>query len=343
MTIPHVFTPRGETREIWVHEINASESTCLYPMSFAFDLQQLKGSIKEVGIVNPPILRSENDHFRIITGLRRIMASRDLGFEKIWCRILRAEDLAPKDALMIALHENLASRQFNIVEKALILKHLSQHYSAEKICNNFMKILGLAKRIELYHLYRDIEQKLSVCVKESLARGALQLKTATLLLTINQKDADILVYLGNKLKLNINQFHEFIDIIIDLSHMHEESVQKILLRPEIVEIIDNDKINIPQKAHKLLEVLREIRYPTVAQAQRRMRQRIESLHLPDAVRLTLPSFLESSEYKLEVLFQDGKQLQRLLKDILKKPGLESIRSPLAEVMKPEPIRESNEI
>ena len=343
MKIPTICLPKGELQEISITELLSSKAPCLYPMSFAFDLQKLKESIKEVGIVNPPLLRCQNAKLQIITGLRRITAARDLGFEKISCRVISAHDLSPKDALLTALHENLTCRQFNVVEKAMILRYLTDHYSTEEILNHFMKILGLAKRKELYHLYIDIEQKLSTYVKESLAKGTLQLKTAALLLTIDQKDADLLVSLANNLKLTTNQFHEFIDITIDLSHIYKTSIQQVLLNPEIADVIDNEKLNIPQKAHRLLEVLRQIRFPTVARVQRKMKLTIEGLHLPEGVKMSLPTFLESSNYRLEVSFQDGNHLKRLLKDILDNRGLESLKSPLAEAMKDKPVGKRNEI
>ena len=335
MPLSSITAQLGEIREIAPNQVRLDKDACLYPMSFAYDLEPLKASIREVGIVNPPILRfanGESSGLQIITGLKRVVAAQEMGLEKMVCRILSPSQISRKQALLLAFYENLACRQFNTVEKALILTHLSEHFRTEDIINNFMVPLGLPRRQQTYELYMEIERKLPLNAKKALARDKLNLKAAALLLTIEPEDIEILVNYGLRLKFNVNQFYEFIDIMIDLASKHEKPIDSILKSKDILSIIDNPIDNMPQKANKVLQVLRRIRYPVVTQTEERLRQRIRALTLPKGARFILPRFLEDSEYKLEIRFKNATVLKESIRKTWEACKSLSLEAPLLEAL-----------
>ncbi|MBW1690282.1 MAG: ParB N-terminal domain-containing protein, partial [Deltaproteobacteria bacterium] len=86
-------------------------------MSFQFSLEKLKASIDRFGVLNPPYL-VKNSVFTVVAGYRRLLATRELGWADIPCRILPG-NLQSLDTLLLNLHDNLTVRQFNPIEKGM--------------------------------------------------------------------------------------------------------------------------------------------------------------------------------------------------------------------------------
>lgn len=75
---------------------------------------ELVKSIKTQGVIEPLIVRKQNNKFGIVAGSRRFNASFEAGLKEVPC-IIRNE-LSDMDALIISLQENLQRRNVNSVE-----------------------------------------------------------------------------------------------------------------------------------------------------------------------------------------------------------------------------------
>src|SRR5208283_867574 len=123
----------------------------------AESLRELADSIQEQGIVQPLIVRVQDDHFELIAGERRWRAAQMLGLEEVPVIVRQADDRA---ALEMALRENL-----NPIEEAggyaqLIAQFdLTQEQAAAKVGRsrvvvaNALRLLKLAP--DLQALLRD--------------------------------------------------------------------------------------------------------------------------------------------------------------------------------------------
>ena len=76
------------------------------------DLTSLKESIEKVGLLNPIIV---NEDYELVSGFRRVMACRQLGWSEIEVKIIDtlANDVKELD---IEYHENLGRMDLNISE-----------------------------------------------------------------------------------------------------------------------------------------------------------------------------------------------------------------------------------
>jgi len=83
----------------------------------------VKESIRKVGLINPVILKKRLDAdetYSAICGYQRIMACQKLGWERIEAKVI--DDVKEEKILLLVLHDNLSSRGFNEIEKAIVLK-----------------------------------------------------------------------------------------------------------------------------------------------------------------------------------------------------------------------------
>lgn len=78
-------------------------------MEKADETEQLRDSIAERGLLNPPTVRPANGSFVIVAGLRRLIALKKLGKTAISCKVVEADET---EAQIINAHENL--KRFNL-------------------------------------------------------------------------------------------------------------------------------------------------------------------------------------------------------------------------------------
>lgn len=85
------------------------------------DMEELKQSIKEQGVISPIIVRPDpNGGYEIISGHRRVFASRAIGLEKIKATV--KTDLSEADAVLMMTDSNLARENITPSEKAFAYK-----------------------------------------------------------------------------------------------------------------------------------------------------------------------------------------------------------------------------
>ena len=84
-------------------------------------LESLKESIKEVGLLFPPLVRKTDKGLKLVAGAHRIEAARQLGFKTIAVEIEREHAADDKWAGVAEIDENLIRRTLSKVDRAKII------------------------------------------------------------------------------------------------------------------------------------------------------------------------------------------------------------------------------
>jgi len=79
------------------------------------NIEELQGSIRSKGILEPILVRAKGHRFEIIAGERRFMAAKNIGLKELPCIDM---DVADNEAMEIALIENLQRKDLDIFEEA---------------------------------------------------------------------------------------------------------------------------------------------------------------------------------------------------------------------------------
>lgn len=140
-------------------------------------MEELTGSIKEYGVLQPIILKDEKERYTIIAGERRYRAAQLAGLEKIPAIIKTMET---KEAALIALVENVQREDLNFLEEARAYKKLMDDFNltqgeiAEKVNKRQSTI---SNKIRVLSLPEDIQEQLvDNRLTERHARALLKLK-----------------------------------------------------------------------------------------------------------------------------------------------------------------------
>jgi ParB family chromosome partitioning protein len=297
-------------------------------MSFGFELSKLVTSIKKFGLINAPLLRKDGDgKLTIISGYRRILALKSMGMPKVACRILSESEITPLECLVLNLYDNLSSRELNVVEKAMVLSRLSEHMTEKEVKDQYMSLLDLQAHSKTLQFYLRIEGELNSEIKDAIVTGGLNLRAVKKMLEMDRHSRYTVFNIIQKLKLNMNQQIQYIELINDISRINGKKSSDIVEAAAFQETLSNRRLNNPQRAKALLEFLRNSRYPSLSKAERTFKKMIENLRLPAKIRISHPPYFEKSDYLLEILFKDGNDLKEKLRHLWKEQDISRLCDP----------------
>ena len=312
-------------RQIDIDDISTQPGP--YCMSYGYDPTPLLKSMEKVGLLNPPCLVAKiAGGFEVVSGYRRILAARSLGWEKIFCRDLTDLKMTTLDLLLLNLYENLSTRSFNEIEKAMVLKRLSLHVSHEGLVRDYLPLLGLSPYETVLRTYLFLEE-LEEPVRAGVAKGTISGQAAKLLLDLEAGSRLAIYECILDLKLNSNYQKQLIEYLVEISEIKNTSILGILSQTPLTQILKKEPTNSPQKAKSLLGALRIMRNPRVADAEHRFQQQLSSIHLPSGTRIIHSPFFEDPCCTLEMTFKDGRGLKEKILRISETEGIENIQMP----------------
>ncbi len=298
-----------------------------YCMSYGYDEKRLMGSIQRVGLLNPPsLVRNGSGGYDVVSGYRRLVAARSLGRKEILCRDLSDLKMTTFDLLHLNLFENLATRRFNEVEKAMALKRLSFHISQGRLIQEYLPLLGLSPHEAVLRAYLLFEE-LGEPLKQGLAEGMISSHVADLLQSLDPVSRSAIYDCISRLKLNYNYQKQLIEYLVEISEIEGHSIPQLLRKESLSRILMKEDQNNPQKAKSLMAGLRAIRNPRVTDYEHRFRKQLSSIPLPPGARIIHSPFFEGPSLTLEVSFVEGRNLKRKLLEIAETGGIENIRPP----------------
>jgi ParB-like chromosome segregation protein Spo0J len=311
-----------------VNQIN--ENPGPYCMSFGFDLKPLIHSVDTFGLVNSPIVTKDGEgRVEVVAGYRRILALKHLQWKQIPCRDLSRAGFSPLDLLLLNLHDNLTTRPFNAVEKGMILNRLGQHVSREEIMKDFMPLLDLPCHGPTLEIFLGLE-KLDRPIKESLVHARISFQTAKAFVDMDAESRATLLDWIVGMRLNANQQSQFIAYTADISMREQKKISSFLGEKEILDILNDTKLNNPQKSKLLLNFLRSRRFPLLTHSEKVFKEKTADLGLPEGVSIYHPPFFEDPDYRLEIFFKNGKKLREKIDALGNVNGLESLGDPWEE-------------
>ncbi len=300
-----------------------------YCMSFDFDIEILINSIKAIGLINMPFVkRNREGRLDIVTGYRRIMALKSMKYPRIYCRDLSDSGFSEHEMFLINLYENMTTRRFNEVEKGMILKGLMMYISREDVERHFMQILDIRNPREIDILMRINE--LNETEKRSIANGDISINTIRLVHGLDISSRSVILRCISELGLNFNQQLQYIDYITDISIKEDKSIADIMDEHQFLLLLKEEDLNTPQKARSMLNILRTRRFPFLSKNEKEFNKKIKGLGLPDGISISHTPYFEGQDYRLEILFKDGRELKQKVRTLACIEGLNDIKDPWRE-------------
>ena len=144
-------------------------------------LQELCASIQQYGVIQPLVVKKNNDYYEIIAGERRWRAAKMAGLKEVPVII---KDYSEQEIVEISLIENIQRENLNPIEEAMAYKRLMEefHLKQEEIAKRVSKSrTAITNSMRLLKLDERVSQML---IDEKLTTGHVRT-----LLAIEEKDA----------------------------------------------------------------------------------------------------------------------------------------------------------
>ncbi|MBN2008622.1 ParB N-terminal domain-containing protein [candidate division KSB1 bacterium] len=305
---------KTNTVNIKLSEVDLSDRT--YILTFEPMMSQMVQSIREIGLVNPPILAqiSSEPRYRVISGLKRILGLIHLKKEMFPARIVQEQPDKPSiEYFLINFYENLSTRALNDVEKSIILNKLITKFNVDKetILQHYVPLLGLGKNPRVLDMYLPIV-RLEDNIKIAIVEDILSHELALHMIELSGDDRQSLFHLFVTLKLGKNRQKEFMRLLTDIAKSTERSLRDVVDQPALMAVVNDEKITSTQKVERVRDLLRKMRYPRLAEAELYFEEVKKELKLPPRIVLKHSPFFESDIYSLELLFRDPHEFQKMV-------------------------------
>lgn len=129
--------------------------------SYTEEIEDMVSSIRERGLINPIIVRPVGGRFEVVAGAIRFEAVRRLRWSKVPCIV---RELRDRDALEVALAENIQRKSMNALEEAEAFRRYIDTYgrgSETQLANKIGKSQEyISHRLSLLLLSEDVKEEI---------------------------------------------------------------------------------------------------------------------------------------------------------------------------------------
>jgi ParB/RepB/Spo0J family partition protein len=277
------------------------------------NLSFLKASIKKYGLINYPVLTEREKGLIIVSGWRRVLACIELDMEKIPIYLLLEDD--DLKVLLFRIYEDLASRELNFLEKAEIISKLKSFgMRKEEIIEKYLPLLNINPSFYDFNIYLSLSN-LDKSVKEAILNESLSFQSARAVTLFSKSDQKRL--LPFLIPLSSNNQKELLVNIYEILKRDNISLKTLLTKQDIKKIIESEEFSALEKAKKIREIIKDMRYPLLSNWEVAYKDWIRELKLPSSIKIIHDKFFEKEGLNLSIKFRNPEELENNLKKMLK--------------------------
>ncbi len=297
-----------------------------FSVNYLPDLHRLRSSIQDAGLIQPVLLRKNSGGYQIVCGFRRLSVMKELGKSEIESRVFEEKEMDEFQLFSLSLHENLTTRGFNAVEKAIALDKLIHRFEIHPavVINTFLPSFSLEPNEKILSTFLslvEMEDEIKTYVlKEEVSRTNIRR-----LSTLTPDNRMAVLSLMSPLKLGENRLRELLTLLGEISRRNQCEEKDIVQQPEIQAILSQKELTPSQKTERIKKVLTELRYPKLNQLEKAFEKKRKDLNLPSNMSFHHPHFFEGKGLKIEFQFETIEEYQAMLSALLALPGKEAFR------------------
>jgi ParB family chromosome partitioning protein len=289
-------------QKIPLQQIDLSDDT--FSVNYLPDFKNLRSSIEEVGLIQPVFLRKRLAGYQIICGFRRISVMKELGKSEIESRVFEEKEMNEFQLFSFSLHENLTTRGFNTIEKAIALDKLIHRFQIDHaiVIKTFLPSFSLEPNEKILNTYLSLA-RMEDEIKRYVLEEEVSRSNIRRLATLNPDDRMVILSLISQLKLGENRLREILTLLEEISRRNQCAEKDIVQRPDIQAILSQKELTPSHKAERVKKVLMGLRYPKRHQMEEEFEKRRRNLNLPSNLLIHHQPFFEGRGLRVEFEFE----------------------------------------
>jgi len=294
-----------------VDKINLTDER--FRISYYFSLEKLLVSIKKIGLLQLPLVISQGKKFVLVSGWKRVLACLELSLSPLKAFVVSKKN--ELETFLLAFYENLASREFSLVEKSEILKKLLQFgEKREAIIKHYFPLLNIPLTTSHFDLCLALSQ-FEPELKKFIDEKDLPFSSVQMLSQFSPHGRRLVFPI--LLPLSQNKQKEILGDLLEISRKNELTVEEILMTPQIQEILGSPKFSSLQKSEKVRLSLKKKRYPSLSAWRESFDFSLKEIHWPREIAVKPTPYFEDDKLFLTFNFRNKEEFETRLSELQK--------------------------
>jgi hypothetical protein len=224
----------------------------------------------------------------------------------------REDDL---QTFLLAFYDNLATREFCLLEKAEILRRLKRFGEKEtKIIRHYFPLLNIPQTSYYLRLYLAIS-RFPKDIKAFIHKRNMSLTSLEYLAQFSPKERKLLLPLLQP--LGQNKQRELLEDLVGISLREDLPAEKILTEEGIVKVLRSEKLSFLQKSDRIRRMLRRRRYPHLSRRREAFQRALEKSGCPENISIDPSPYFEEKEMTIRFHFKDEEEFRSHLRQLQK--------------------------
>ena len=257
------------------------------------DLSSLENGNSTENLLLPIIVFNDGNRYVVIDGCKRFVCMVQSGRKVCACGVIRSvQDSKSAGLLRIYLNRG---RVLSFKEKFLFLRWLKENLS-EKEYSIRIAELGIQDR-ERHNL-----EQLMFCsneVLEAVERGYVDPANAPDMIHFSESDCGAVLQYLSRFSFSRQMQRELLEWLPELAFRNKCSIKQILEHEDLRNIMENGKLNDPQRVRKIRDILFALRFPHLVVAKKRWDKIVREVN-PDHSRVHFQSSEAFEKNNLEI-------------------------------------------
>ncbi len=274
------------------------EDRCFEICNFG-DNARLHASLERLGTIDPPWVWEKGGKYSIIDGFKRLTWAREKGIREASCLIF-AGTASQRAIWERRIEKKLFEGELNPAEKARTAAILLELYNGEEAPGAFLAALGIGSRKGLLEKWARLSRWPAIL--EILGSGEISDRAAVELSGWDYESAIIISDILKLLRCSASIQVEIIERVEEISIREDMPRLDLLNDSNFREIVSDRNKNSRVKTQSLRDLLSRMRYPRLIERERKFMLDVQSLRLPQSVRIVPPQAFEGNGWKMELHF-----------------------------------------
>ena len=311
--------PRQAIQVVPITQIDTEDGTFATTPDWIVN-EALGLSIERVGLTTPLLLHKHSgSRLRIVCGFQRQRLATRVGLKTVPALVTEEGDL--RKLFDLALFENLGTREFSELEKALAVAKLAVELgvSEEEIVSSYLPALGV--RPDRFH-YKQCRAVARLPLEIQKSLSILRVEIALKLARWTTSEQQLFLDLARHYRPSRSYQKRLFDLLDDL---RARGIQQGEAAPLFScwnatgcnTLHEQGRAGDAVAFRKILERLHESRYPEFEKMVSRYETSLKALSLPRRVRVSPPPFFEGNSLAFEFSVQSSDQLARVAEHLEK--------------------------